>query len=242
MAAAVAGQRGLTEEPWPEGPVVRVRMGLHSGETESAGGSLVGLDINRASRIAGLAHGGQVLVSASTRALVGAALPEGATWRDLGEHRLRDIETPKRLWQVDVDGLPVDFPPLKSVGAPVGNMPTRLTSFVGRDEEVAELLALVGGRPPADPHRPGRHGQDPAVARDRCPERRPVPRRGLLRATSSPSRRQALVPAIIAERLGLPDRGGRAPVERLREYLRDRRLLIILDNFEQVIDAAPLVG
>ena len=80
---------------------LRVRMGLHSGEAESAGGSLVGLDINRASRIAGLAHGGQVVVSAATRALVGTALPDGATWRDLGEHRLRDLETTERLWQVE---------------------------------------------------------------------------------------------------------------------------------------------
>ena len=131
LAASVAGQRGLFEEPWPEGQVVRVRMGLHSGETESAGGSLVGLDINRASRIAGLANGGQIVVSSSTRALVGTSLPDGATWLDLGDHRLRDIETPERLWQVQHRRAAVRFPPIRSLGAPMGNLPTRLTSFVG---------------------------------------------------------------------------------------------------------------
>ena len=84
LAAAVAGQRGLSAEPWLVGEVVRVRMGLHSGESESAGGSPVGLDINRASRIAGLAHGGQVLVSSSTRALV-EHVP--ARWHDVARPR-----------------------------------------------------------------------------------------------------------------------------------------------------------
>ena len=143
LAAAVAGQRGLFEEPWREGEVVRVRMGLHSGETESVGGSLVGLDINRASRIAGLANGGQIVVSASTHALVATSLPNGAAWLDLGDHRLRDIETPERLWQVSIDGLPADFPAIRSQGAPMGNLPTRLTSFVGRDQELADLMAFL---------------------------------------------------------------------------------------------------
>ena len=240
LAAAVAAQRDLYQEPWPEGHVVRVRMGLHSGETESAGDSLVGLDINRASRIAGLAHGGQVLVSSSTRALVGTSLPSDATWLDLGEHRLRDIETPERLWQVSIEGLPAGFPPLRSVGAPVGNLPTRLTSFVGRDQEVAELLALSAGGRLLTLTGPGGTGKTRlsleigARSADRYPD-------GVFFVPLEPITEAALVPATIAERLSLPDRGGRAPVDRLREYLRDRRLLIILDNFEQVIDAAPLV-
>ena len=101
-------------EPWPDDGVVRVRMGLHTGEAESAGGSLVGLDINRAARIAALAHGGQIVVSAATRALVGDGLPDGATWLDLGDHRLRDLDSVERLWQVNVEGLPDGFPPLRS--------------------------------------------------------------------------------------------------------------------------------
>jgi len=240
LAAAVAGQRALFEEPWPDGQVVRVRMGLHSGETESAGGSLVGLDINRASRIAGLAHGGQVLSSSSTRVLVGASLPDGATWLDLGEHRLRDIETPERLWQVSVEGLPASFPAIRSVGAPMGNLPTRLTSFVGRDQEVAELLVLSASGRLLTLTGPGGTGKTRlsleigARSADRYPD-------GVFFVPLEPITEAALVPATIAERLSLPDRGGRSPVDRLKEHLRDRRLLMILDNFEQVIEAAPLV-
>ncbi len=240
LAAAVAGQRALFAEPWPDGQTVRVRMGLHTGESESAGGSLVGLDINRASRIAGLAHGGQVLGSSSTHALVGASLPDGVTWLDLGEHRLRDIETPERLWQVSVEGLPQVFPPIRSAGTPMGNLPTRLTSFVGRDHEVAELLALSEGGRLLTLTGPGGTGKTRlsleigARSATRYPD-------GVYFVPLEPITEAALVPATIAERLSLPDRGGREPVERLKEYLRERRLLIILDNFEQVIEAAPLV-
>ena len=240
VAAAVAGQQGLFAEAWPEDMSVRVRMGLHSGESESAGGSLVGLDINRASRIAGLAHGGQVLVSASTRALVGATLPDGAAWRDLGEHRLRDIDSLERLWQVNIDGLPSDFPPVRSVGAPMGNLPTRLTSFVGRDQEVADLMALSAHGRLLTLTGPGGTGKTRLSLEIGARSAELYPD-GVYFVPLEPITEAALVPATIAERLGLPDRGGRSPVDRLREHLRERRLLIILDNFEQVIDAAPLV-
>jgi predicted ATPase/class 3 adenylate cyclase len=241
IAAAVAGQRGLFGEPWPDGLTVRVRMGLHSGETETSGGSLVGLDINRASRIAGLAHGGQIVVSAAVHALVGAALPAGASWRDLGEHRLRDLETVERLWQVVIDGLPSEFPALRSVGVPVGNLPTRLTTFVGRDRELAEVLELAAAGRLLTLTGPGGTGKTRlslevgARSADRYPD-------GVYFVPLEPITEASLVAATIAQRLSLPDRGGPSPVDRLREHLHDRRLLIILDNFEQVIDAAPLVS
>ena len=241
LAAAVAGQQGLAAEPWPDGVVLRVRMGLHSGEAESAGGSLVGLDINRASRIAGLAHGGQVVVSAATHALVGTALPHGTSWRDLGEHRLRDLETTERLWQVDIEGLPSEFPGLRSSGAPIGNLPTRLTTFVGRDQELAEVLELAAGGRLLTLTGPGGTGKTRlslevgARSADRYPD-------GVYFVPLEPITEPGLVAATIAQQLNLPDRGGRSPVDRLREHLRDRRLLIILDNFEQVIAAAPLVS
>ncbi|MCY7416998.1 MAG: adenylate/guanylate cyclase domain-containing protein [Chloroflexi bacterium] len=142
VAAAATGQRALAAEPWPDDGAIRVRMGLHTGESESVGGSLVGLDINRASRSAALANGGQIVVSTATRSLVGDALPDGAAWLDLGDHRLRDLDSTERLWQVSVAGLPDAFPPLRSGTAALGNMPTRLTTFVGRDQELAEVLAL----------------------------------------------------------------------------------------------------
>ena len=110
VAAAVAAQRAILDEPWPEDAAVRVRIGLHSGEAAMAGGSLVGLDINRAARIAAVGHGGQILISDSTRALVTGSLPTGVTLRDLGEFRLRDLQAAERLTQVEADGLPTAFP------------------------------------------------------------------------------------------------------------------------------------
>ena len=97
VAAAIEAQRALAAEPWPEDAPIRVRMGLHSGEAGMAGGTLVGLDINRAARIAAVAHGGQILVSDATRALISSGLPEDVHLRDLGEHRLRDLARPASL-------------------------------------------------------------------------------------------------------------------------------------------------
>jgi predicted ATPase/class 3 adenylate cyclase len=240
VAAAVDAQRGLAAEPWPDKQRILVRMGLHSGEPETVGGSLVGLDINRASRVAGLAHGGQVLISGSTRALVGTSLPNGVALQDLGEHRLRDLDGPEHLWQLRIDGLPSDFPALRASGPPPGNLPTRLTTFVGRDEELAEVLALSATGRLLTLTGPGGTGKTRLSLEvgARSAERYPD---GVYFVPLEPITEPALVPATIAQHLSLPDRGGRSPIERLREHLRDRRLLIILDNFEQVIEAAPIV-
>ena len=100
VAAAVRAQRALAAEPWPERGEIRVRIGLHTGEASLSAKTYVGLHVHRASRIAGVGHGGQVLISSATRALVGESLPDGVDLRDLGEHRLKDLEHPEHLWQL----------------------------------------------------------------------------------------------------------------------------------------------
>jgi class 3 adenylate cyclase len=132
VAAAIEAQRALATEPWPEDAPIKVRMGLHSGEAGMAGGTLVGLDINRAARIAAVAHGGQILVSDATRALISSGLPDDLHLRDLGEHRLRDLAGPERLVQLDADDLPGEFPAVRSLDARPNNLPTQLTTFVVR--------------------------------------------------------------------------------------------------------------
>lgn len=240
IEAAAAGQRALAAEPWPEGGRVTVRMGLHSGEASLVNGSLVGLDINRAARIGAAGHGGQVVVSAATRALVGEQPGPGLSWRDLGEHRLKDLATPERLAQLVVDGLPADFPRLRgAVG--VGDLPTPLTTFVGRAAELEELTRLLASSRLLTLTGPGGTGKTRLgleVAR-RSELSFPdgawwVP----LESITDPD----LVPATIAQRLALPDRGGPDPVARLEEHLEARTALLVLDNFEQVMGAAPLVG
>jgi class 3 adenylate cyclase len=109
-AAAADAQRALREEEWADGAEVRVRMGLHTGEPAVAEEGYVGLDVHRAARICSAAHGGQVLMSDTTRALVGSSLRDGLAVRDLGDQRMKDIEEPERLYQLLVEGVDTDFP------------------------------------------------------------------------------------------------------------------------------------
>jgi YVTN family beta-propeller protein len=112
VAAAVSAQRGLATHAWPKGVALKVRMGLHSGEPKASGERYVGIGVHRASRIGSAAHGGQILLSSATRELVEDDLPDGVSVRDLGLHRLKDIERPERISQLAAEGLQVDFPPL----------------------------------------------------------------------------------------------------------------------------------
>lgn len=143
VAAAVAAQRSLHGSHWPEGAEVRVRMGLHSGEGIRGGDDYVGVDINRAARIASAAHGGQVLISEATRALSERSLPEGVRLHDLGEHHLKGLNRPERIHQVTIEGLSADFPPLRSLDAGKAHVPSRMTSFVGRRQDLDDLGRLL---------------------------------------------------------------------------------------------------
>src|SRR5689334_6867334 len=105
ITAAAAAQRLLAAEPWPGGEEIRVRMGMHTGEAVLGGDNYVGLDVHRAARIAAAGHGGQVLLSETTKALVDRALPAGLSLRDMGQHRLKDLPTPEHIYQLDIDGL-----------------------------------------------------------------------------------------------------------------------------------------
>ncbi len=129
--AAIDAQRALAAYPWPEGIVLRVRMGLHTGEAVTAETGYVGLDVHRAARISAVAHGGQILLSESTAVLVRDDLPPDVRLLDLGLHRLKDLARSQRLYQVVAPGLPAEFPPLQSLDARPHNLPVQLTTFVG---------------------------------------------------------------------------------------------------------------
>ena len=142
VRCCVAAQRALAGYRWPEGARVRVRMGLHSGEPARHEGGYVGMDVHRAARIAAAAHGGQTVLSDPTRLLAQARMPPGVSVRDLGWHRLKDIEAPEHLYQLVVAGLPEQFPPLKSLGAPT-SLPVPPTPLVGRDSDLDQLRAVI---------------------------------------------------------------------------------------------------
>ncbi|MEJ7741248.1 MAG: adenylate/guanylate cyclase domain-containing protein [Nocardioidaceae bacterium] len=142
VAAATQAQRELVTFPWPGGERVRVRVGMHTGTPAVHDGGYVGMDVHRAARVAGAAHGGQVVVSSATAELVTSCLPDGVGLRDLGRHQLKDIAQAEHVFQLTIDGLQGDFPPLKTLGA-ASSLPVPATALVGRDGELAELAALL---------------------------------------------------------------------------------------------------
>lgn len=143
VLAAVTTQRRLAAHDWSEDAQVRVRMGIHTGEGVLGGNDYVGIDVNRAARISGAAHGGQVLLSGATRGLVEHALPQGTDLRVLGPHRFKDLAHPEDLYQLVIEDLPSDFPPPKTLDARPNNLPQQLTSFVGREGEIAKVRHLL---------------------------------------------------------------------------------------------------
>jgi class 3 adenylate cyclase/tetratricopeptide (TPR) repeat protein len=148
VAAVLAMQRALEAHVWPAGEHVRVRMGVHTGQASATATGLVGLDVHRAARVAAVGHGGQVLVSQASAALVRDVLPPGAGLRDLGVHRLKDLEDLVRIFQLEAPGLRAEFPPLRTVpggvAAATRTLPRDLASFTGRAGELAELMAAAG--------------------------------------------------------------------------------------------------
>jgi predicted ATPase/class 3 adenylate cyclase len=241
VRAAVAAQRSLAEEDWPNGGPLRVRMGLHTGEGSLGGGDYIGIDVNRAARIADSGHGGQVLLSEATRALVGHALPEGVTTRNLGRHGLKDFDEPQPLYDLVIDGLPADFPPIRTLGGPRRtNLPPPRTSFVGRERELAEIGELLTRTRLLTLTGPGGTGKTRLALRvaaeqiDRVDD-------GVYMVDLSAVTDPALVPSNIAASLGVREKPGADLLDTLAGHFGDRNLLLVLDNFERVVDAAPAV-
>src|SRR5512133_576306 len=137
--AAAEAQRALAQHSWPDGNEVRVRMGLHTGEPRLVDRAYVGLDVHRAARVMGAGHGGQVLLSHSTRNQVGDDWP----LLDLGEHRLKDLLQPEHLFQLMIEGLPSEFPALKTLGNRPTNLPAQPNPIVGREKELREISQLL---------------------------------------------------------------------------------------------------
>ena len=242
VAAAVAAQQRIVAEPWPDDAGIRVRMGLHTGEGTLGADNYVGLDVHRAARVAAAGHGGQVLISAATRSLAEQSLPEGVTFRDLGEHRLKDLAMPERLSMLIVPGCPTEFPPLRTVDAVPNNLPLQLTSFIGRETEVAEASRLLrDGSRLVTMTGPGGTGKS-RLSLQVAAEVSDSFRDGVFFVPLATVSDPGLVPSAIAQALQIPVSGNQPVEDRLRDWLKGKRLLLVLDNFEQILPAGSLVA
>jgi non-specific serine/threonine protein kinase len=239
--AAVVAQRALAAQEWPGGVTVRARIGLHTGEPVLTPSGYVGMDVHSAARICAVAWGGQILISQTTRDLVGEDLPEGVGLRDLGAHRLKDLTHPQRLYQVDAPGLAGEFPPLRSLDLLPHNLPIQLTSFIGREREKTEVKALLARTRVLTLTGAGGAGKT-RLALQVAVEVLEEFADGVWLADLTPISDPALVTQTLSLAVGLREYGGRPIVEALVDHLRHRQALLILDNCEHLVEpAAQLV-
>jgi predicted ATPase len=242
VRAAVTAQRALAAEIWPSEISVTVRMGIHTGLGVLGGADYVGLDVHRAARISDAAHGGQVALSETTALLVERDPLEGVRLHDLGKHRLKDLSEPETILQLSIDGLTAEFPPLRTLDAIPNNLPAQVTSFVGRETEVAQALALLASSRLLTLTGPGGTGKT-RLALHIAAELSDEFADGVFFVDLSPVTSVEIVPSAILNALGVAASAkGQSSDERLVEQLRPKNLLIVLDNFEQVLEAAPVVS
>ena len=242
LDTALEVQRTLFEEEWQETGPLRVRMALHIGAAEERDGDYFGPPVNRVARLLSAAHGGQVLLSLPTQELVRDQLPVGTSLMDLGERHLKDLFRPERVFQLLATGLPSEFPPLRTLDGYRNNLPLQPTPFIGREKEVSEvcerlsrpevgLLTLTGA---------GGTGKT-RLGLQAAAELTQQFEEGVffvsLAAISDPE----LVVGAVAGTLGVKEAGDQPLLENLENYLDVKRMLLLVDNFEQVLEAAPMV-
>jgi predicted ATPase/class 3 adenylate cyclase/Tfp pilus assembly protein PilF len=240
--AAIAAQRALYKEEWGEVGSLKVRMALHTGAAQEREGDYLGPTLDRITGLLPVGHGGETLLSMATEQLIADQLPTGVTLQDMGERRLRDLIHEEHIFQLVIPGLPNEFPPLRTLEGRPNNLPARTTPLIGREREVKQccnlfklgnvrLLTLTG---------PGGIGktrlglQIAAELLDEFPD-------GVFVVGLSPVSDPSLVASSISQALGVREALGQSLVQSLKDYLRGKQMLLVLDNFEQLLEAAPLV-
>ncbi|HTT60116.1 MAG TPA: adenylate/guanylate cyclase domain-containing protein [Acidimicrobiales bacterium] len=238
VSAAIAMQRRLESAEWPDGARPLVRMGIHTGEASERSTGLVGYEVHRAARIAGVGYGGQILLSSAAAGLVEDVLAPGVGLRDLGSHRLKDLGRPETIFQLVVDGLESNFPPLRSLDNPelANNLPESLTPFIGRSAELAEVRELVNASRLITLTGAGGSGKT-RLGLQVAAELLDGSGEGVWFVDLAPVSDADQVPAVVISTLQLRHQPEMSALDSLTATLRGQHILIMLDNCEHVIDA-----
>src|SRR6266496_4032154 len=244
FAAALAAQRAFATQTWETSEPIRVRMGVHVGPAVAEDTDYhTTHTLNRVARIMAAGHGGQILLSEEVADLVRRDLPTDVTLRDMGQHRMKGLTHLEHLFQLVAPDLPAAFPPLKTLDHHPNNLPLQPTLLIGREKESASVCALLRR---ADIRLvtltgPGGTGKT-RLALQTAAELVDEFKDGVWFVNLAPISDPNLVAATVAQTLGIKENAGRSLLDQLKAYLREKQLLLLLDNFEQVADAAPLVG
>ncbi len=242
LEAALEAQRLLLKERWVESDPLRVRMALHMGAAEERDGDYFGPPVNRVARLLSAAHGGQMLLSAATHEMVRDQLPAGMNLAELGEHRLKDLFRPERVFQLVSPDLPSEFPSLRTLEAYRNNLPLQPTPLVGREKEVSEVCTLLRGEATRllTLTGPGGTGKTRLALQAAADLLEDFPDGTFFVPLATLTEAELFISAV-AETLGVRETGEQALDETLKDYLHERRMLLLVDNFEQVLGAAPAV-
>ena len=242
-AAVIEMQRAFAAHDWREAQRVRVRMGVHAGEAAQTSTGMVGFDVHRAARVAAVAYGGQILVSETCAALVRDSLPSGASLRDLGSHRLKDLGRPQQIFQLQAPGLDIEFPPLRSLGNPAleHNLPARTSTFVGRRQELHVVRELVARSRLVTLTGAGGSGKT-QLALQVAAELLDGSGDGVWLVELAPLSEEGAVASAISATLGIASQPGRSALEALLEVLVPQDVLVVLDNCEHLIAASANVA
>jgi class 3 adenylate cyclase len=243
VAAVIQMQQAIGTQAWPAEERVRVRMGVHTGEAAKTAAGVVGLDVHRAARVAAVAYGGQVLLSETAAALVRDSLPAGAALRDLGVHRLKDLGRPEQVFQLEAAGLAAEFPPLRSLGNPAlpNNLPAQLSTFVGRDRELAEVQSLVESSRLVTVTGAGGAGKT-RLGLQVAAELLDGSGDGVWLVELAALADESAVAPAISRAMGIGEPRGRPVLDGLLDTLAPQDVLIVLDNCEHLIGACAKVA